>query len=254
MLVEKEYRLANDIAPASCIIKTGGDGKLLVYDEKKKYNRAIRHCRNEKSIFLDEQSEFAVLDPIVIIKGNLRVGPNEITTKLFLDASPQNVKNGGSLFEEINDEMEASKSLEVEDLIVDLKSLVKETQKKKDGLLELQTLVSSIKKSYVVASKLSMPELRREVYRAIDSNPLAFVDEKGNPQLFSEKVKREYLALRSIAEGVVKVTVDGRSIVWGDTGALICSIPVGLKATEYFAEFLETDDGMILIDKIMDSI
>lgn len=253
-LQEKEYRLLGDIAPKSFIIKTGQKGDLLVFDKQNGYQRPIRHCKNEKSIFVDEQSEYALVSPIIFESGYLKVRPEEVSTKKFLDAHPSNKANGGNLFEEVNDEMNALEDLEYEDLVVDLKALVREKQKEEDGLFEMQTLAASIKNSYVSVANLSMPELRQEIYKAINANPYAFVQEDGSLSLFDEKSKRKYLALRALADNIIKVSLDGRTLEWSDTKNAITSIPAGVKPTEHLAEFLETDDGIILLDKIMQSI
>ena len=175
-LVEKEYRLVSDISPRSYIIKVGNKGNLLVFDKKLGHQRPIRHCKNERSIFIEDQSEHAIVDPIIFQFGNFLAKAEEVSTKLFLDAHPDNKKNGGSLFEEINDEQLAEETLEYEDLTVDLKSIVRAKQKEEDGLYELQTLASSILGSYVKVKYLTMPELRQLIYRAIDNNAYAFLD------------------------------------------------------------------------------
>lgn len=253
-LQQKEYRLCGDLAPIACVIKTGGSGDLLVFDKDTKLNRAIRHCRNEKSIYLDEQSDFAKLEPIIFQTGYLRVEGTETITKAFLDIHPDNKANGGSQFEEVNDEVQAKETLEMEDIIVDLKYAVREKQKEKDGLYDLQALVAVIKSSYVEADSMSMPELRKEIYHAINSNPLSFLDEDGNPKLFDEGVKRKYIALKAIGMGDVKVTPDGRSIIWSDTKNVITGVPSGLNATDYFADYLETDDGILVLERLMESL
>lgn len=253
-LQEVEYRLVGDIAPKSYILKTGGKGDLLVFDKDKGYQRPIRHCPNEKSIFIDEQSQYAVLEPIVIKSGYIVIPAEAVSTKAFLEMHPDNIANKGKIFEIVDDEMEAEEELELEDLIVDLKALVRQKQQEDDGLFEMQTLAASIKNSYVKIANLGMAELRKEIYNAINSNPRAFVNDKGEISLFDEKTKRKYLALRSIGDNIIKVSVDGRFLQWSDTKQTITAIPAGIRPVEHLTEYLETDDGIILLEKIMQSI
>lgn len=253
-LKTKEYRLYRNIAPISYVLQTGAKGTLLTFDKKEETNRSIRHCRNEKSPYIDEQSPYAKVEPLIFESGYLRVKPTEVVTQKFLDIHPGNSKNGGHIFEEVDNDVTAKKALEIEDLIVDLKSQVREKQKETDGLVHLQTLAAVIKNSYVLVQDMSMAELRNIIYRSIDANPLAYKGTNGQVNIFNESVLRKYLALRSIGEGLIVTSVDGRSLLWGDTKELIASIPSGRKVTEWLAEYLETDDGMLVLDRIKDEI
>jgi hypothetical protein len=247
-LKEREYQLV-DGAPLSFVLKTGGKGNLLIHDPKKG-NRPIRHCRNEKSIFIEEQSEHALLDPIIFRTGLLKVPATEMVTQKFLDTHPDNVANGGYVFEEIDDEKNAAESLEREDLVLDLKQAVREKMKKDAGIYELQAAVSVLKSSTALASKMTGSELRRELYQAIEANPYKFLDEKGNASLFDEKTKRNHLALVALATGEIITSADGRSLLWADTKAVISHIPAGRKPTEHLQEYLTTDEGILVLEEI----
>ena len=61
-LVDKSYRLLGDRSGEAFLLKTGKNKRLLIFDTDEKINRAIRHCPNEKSIFLDEQSNHALVE------------------------------------------------------------------------------------------------------------------------------------------------------------------------------------------------
>ena len=52
VLTPKEYRLKK-YQPLTFELKTGRDNDLIIFDESEETNRAIRHCKNEKSIFVD---------------------------------------------------------------------------------------------------------------------------------------------------------------------------------------------------------
>jgi hypothetical protein len=51
-LQSKTYRLADDRSGESCMIKTGKKGDLTIFDEEAGRRRAIRHCPNQRSIFV----------------------------------------------------------------------------------------------------------------------------------------------------------------------------------------------------------
>jgi hypothetical protein len=247
---EREYRLCNDMAPLSWIIKTGGKGDLLTFDEAEGRNRAIRHCRNEKSIYVEEQSEHAILDPIVIERGRLVVPATEVITQDFLDQSPDNKSNGGNVFEEVDADKEAEESLKREDLILDLKQEVRDMQKKEEGIINLQSLVAVLKGSTVTAAKFTSSELRREIFLEIDRNPERFIDENGNSELFGEDIKRRHIALLALASDTIRTSGDGRRVIWTKGGETITNIPAGVKPTDHLFEFLESDEGIIVLEEM----
>lgn len=249
-LKDKLYRLAGDLAPLSYNLKSGSKGNLLVWDEESGTNRAIRHCRNEKTIFIDEQSEHALVEPVIIEKGYLTVPARETITQDFLDIHPGNVANGGNVFEEVNEDKQAEEQIEREDLILDLKNAVREKQKDEEGIYELQALVATLKGSAAIASKMSSAELKREIYIAIENNPLRFSNGKGGHTLFDRAVKRKHLALLCIGSGVISTSPNGKAYVWADTGSVITNIPAGVKPTDHLFEFLETDEGILVLEEM----
>lgn len=249
-MVDKEYRLSNDMAPLSWIIKTGGKGNLIVLDKETKTNRSIRHCINEKSVFIDEQSDHALLEPIVIEKGYLFVPASQQATQKFMDIHPDNEANGGTVFYEVDEDKEAEESLEREDLIIDLKSEVREVQKSKDGILKLQALVAVLKNSAVTASKMTSSELRREIFIQIDANPYRFTSGNGKSELFGEDVFRRHIALTALNSGVIRSTADGRAFIWADNKETITNVPAGVKPTDHLFEYLSTDDGILVIEEM----
>ncbi|NND95452.1 MAG: hypothetical protein HKN45_11350 [Flavobacteriales bacterium] len=251
--IAEEYRLANNAAPLTRIIKVGSDGNLTHFDEKKGYNRAIRHCPNEKSIFLDEQSKFAKLEPLIFETGYLRIPPTAEHTKKFLKYSPENVINGGTVFEIVDEELAAGDALSMDDLIMDLKTEIREKAKEKDGIHDLVALAATIEGSYVTVKDKPVSALRKIINSAVEANPRMFVKEN-EPELFTQDSKRTYFALRSIADGIIKISTDGRTIYWADTKNVIANVPSSHKPHEFLAEHFATDDGMLLLQKVADMI
>ena len=245
-LQAKTYRLRNDIAPLCYLIKTGRTGNLLFFDEKKQVNRPIRHCPNEKSIFVDEQSEHAITKAVEFMKGYLHTNERDTITQHFLDTHPDN----GRLFEQVDFENEAQEDIVVQDLVADLRLAVREKEKEKNGVFELEALVSVLTNNVSEASNMSPAELKREIYRHINANPQRFTNDKGDAQLFDEATKIRHLALTSIAKGVLEVSSTKKAVVWADTKDIIVNIPRGIIAIDCLSEHLETDEGLITLEEI----
>lgn len=253
---DKQYRLTDDFTCPVYILKVGRNKRLTILDDSNKdrakwRNRAIRHCPNESSIFMDEQSEHAVVEPIIIEGGYKTVKADDITTMKFLDNHPDNVSNGGAIFELVDDEKEAGFEISREELVSDLIQTVKDKEKEKEGIYDLLSVVAVLKGNVAEATAMSSSELKRTLYGYIQSDPELFVDEAGNITIFAdEQIKRKYIVLRAINEGVLVVAADKRSVMWGSNKSVIVAVPRAINPVDFFADFLESDEGMLVLNEI----
>jgi len=248
---EKSYRLLDSKSSLTFQLKVGRDKKLLYFDENKGYNRAIRHCPNESSIFIDEQSEHAFVEPIIFITGLLVVSANDQTTQKFLDHHPSNSANGGSWFEEINEDIEAGEDIELEEMIIDIKQSIKEVSKQKDGVFQLEMVASVLKNYALEINKYTSNELKRMIYQYVDSQPYKFVNDAGEVNIFDDEyVKRKYLVLRSIADNIIKKSPNRKAMLWVNGNEVICSAPTGVDLVEFFTDYLSTDDGILVLEEM----
>jgi hypothetical protein len=252
-LRDKVYRLADDRSGASCLIRTGKKGNLTIFDEGKNTRRAIKHCPNQKSIFIDEQDEHALVEPIIFIQGYLEVSRSNPITQEFLDKHPSNVENGGGWFEEVDDEQEAKDSIVDEELKMDIRYAVREMANKKDeGLHELSAVVAVLLDSVDEASSMGIEGLKRIIYNEIDTNPYYFANEEGKVTIFDDdSIKRKYLTLRAIKEGIIRKSANGKEMLWAKDSKFIAKAPASMDLIEYFSNYLTTDDGILVLEEIV---
>jgi len=246
VLAPKEYRLTK-YQPLTFELKTGRDNDLIIFDESEDTNRAIRHCKNEKSIFVDEQSKNAVVSNIIFINGFLFTEQKDVITQDFLDAHPSN----GRLFEAIDDAADAKDMVDWEELILDIKYAIRQKAKEENGAETLRILVSVINSDPSGASKMEVDELKNELYDAVNVNPMRFCNEEGEVTVFDDSdITRMAIAQQAFLSGVITISGDSRRVIWGDNKATICNIPLGKNATQYFSNFLETEEGMTVMREI----
>ena len=239
-LVAKNYRLLR-YQPLTFELKTGRDGKLLIYDDEKGHQRAIRHCPNEKSIYIDEQSDLAFVEPIIFKKGLLETLPHETTTQDFLDNHPKK----GLVFDVIDEAGDAQELVDFEEIKIDVKQAIRERVKEENGIEELRIVVSVLGQDAITASKLTPAELKAALYDHVESNVGRFVDDSGNVTIFDDpEIKRAAIAQQAFLSGVIQLTPNASQIVWADTKNVICNIPTGMKYLDFFANYLATEDGM----------
>lgn len=248
VLEPKEYRLLK-YQPLSFELKTGRDHDLIIFDDTPgiETNRAIRHCKNEKSIFVDEQSKQAVVSSIVFINGFLYTDPKDVITQDFLEAHPSK----GKIFELIDDAADAKELVMDEELILDIKQAIRAKVKEPNGIETLRIVVSVLISDASKAAKMSPDELKNEAYYAVDENPQRFCNEEGEVTIFDDSdITRKAVAQQAFTSGVIAVSADTRRVIWADNKATICNIPVGKNHLEYFASYLETEDGMSVMREI----
>lgn len=264
---ERTYRLTDDRTGLSYYIKTGKRKNLLVFDEEQGFKRPIRHCPNESTIYADDigeeikisggksrvvkQSEKPEVKPIIFKGGYLTVPPTDQLTQKFLAIHPDNVENGGSLFEMIDDEKEAEEGLELDELKIDIYSAIREKAKEDGGEYELEAIVAVLENSVVAASEMGIKSLKRRIYQEIEADPYFFVDDKGNVNIFEDDyITRKYFVLRAIREGIIKKSPNNKSMLWVKGNEVIASAPRGVELTEFFTDFLASDEGMLVSEEI----
>lgn len=257
----KSYRLTDNRSGESFLLKVGKNGKLTIFDPDfkrkdggKGARRAIRHCPNQKSIFMDEQDKHALVEPIIFHFGQLDVPDSEPITQQFLDNHPSNAVNdpdGGGWFEPVDDEMEAKESISDEELKNDIIYAVRQMAGTKDGIHELSAVAAVMLNSVEEASKMQIEQLKRVIYNEIDRNPHYFTDDNGNVNIFDDDlIKRKYLVLRAIKEGILKKNAMGRSMLWARDNTVIATAPRSIDLVDFFCDFLTTDEGMLVAEEI----
>jgi len=239
-LTAKEYRLLK-YQPLTFTLKVGRENSLLVFDDKTGMNRAIRHCPGEKSIFVDEQSQNAVVVPIIFLRGLLALKATEVLTQRFLEAHP---KNGG-VFELVDVAGDATEIADLEELKLDVKQAIRTKAKEDSGMEELRIITSVLISNVSEASKMEDPQIKNTLYQLIDENVNRFIDDAGEITIFDDiKIKRAAITQHAFNSGVIQVSADGSKVLWSDNKATICIIPVGQSHIEFFSKFLGTEDGL----------
>lgn len=255
----KSYRLTDSRSGESFMLKTGKKGNLTVFDSEankgKGARRAIRHCPNQKSIFVDEQDQHALIEPIIFRFGQLEVDAKNPITQEFLDNHPSNMANTtdgyGGWFEPVNEEMEAKESINEEELKNDIMYTVRQMAKTKNGIHELSAVVAVLLNDVNEAGSMGIEQLKRIIYNEIDFAPAYFSDENGNVTIFEDTtIKRKYITLRAIKDGIIKKSPNNRSMLWCKDSKMIATAPRSIELIEYFADFLTTDEGILVAEEI----
>ena len=202
---------------------------LLYFDEKTGLNRALRYARNQKSPFMDEQDEHAIVEPIVFEDGILKVDKKNTMLNKFLELHPKN----GVVFEEIDMERDAQKELD-------------EINYEIDALIAAKSLpIEKIEAICRVAlglnvAKMSSSELKRDVLIYAKNRPQEFLEMLDDPDMDLDDNAYQF-----VNAGLISVRRNGD--LWfslPDNKKKICSTPYGQDPMDVLAAWLMTDEGI----------
>jgi hypothetical protein len=227
------------------VIDSGGgvvfripQNEIAIYDKQAGYNRAIRYCPNERSIFVDEQSGNAVKSDVVFRDGMLMVPVDKPNLSAFLDAHPENKVNGGGVFRLMDSEKKVEVELDSEFLVHDAVALVRE--KSIDELIPVAL-------SLGVDTDRNIKEIRYDLLREAKARPRQFIELFDNPI-----VKTRSVVMQAVDFQILNSKKDG--MFWFDSNSLIISTPAGLDSTEVMTQFCMTDKGSPVFEKLKEEL
>ena len=207
---------------------------IIVFDKQTGNRREMRYCDGESSIWKDEQSDVVVRTPLKIRNGMLVVTTEYPALRKFLDMHPDNIANGGSLFFKEEKVKQAEQEIERDFLSVDAIGKIRS-----GSVDELMPVIIR----YGVNPNQSVKEVKRDLLIFAKKDPAAFLKHFDDPM-----VKLQALVKSAIDWGVINT--DGNVVRWTDTGNIIITAPVGLDPVRVMAEFLTTDQGVHVLDRI----
>jgi hypothetical protein len=152
-----------------------------------------------------------------------------------LDAHPGNVKNGGNLFFEINNEKKTDTLLQDEFVIHDAISLIRD--KSIDELIPVILYLG-------ISLEQRNQEIRRELLIEAKSNPKAFIELFDNPL-----VKMRASISLAASNGILRINQDG--VFWADSNRLILATPVGQDGVDMMTKFCLSEKGSLVHQEIL---
>ena len=227
---DRVYRLKGRTAPLSFILNSRHSRRkpLLYFDGKKQ--RALRYASNQPSPFEDEQDQNAILEPVIFEDGMLVVSQQNPVLQEFLSYHPGN----GSVFEEVDNERDAS--VEVEEMDWELEAQI--AAKNLDiAALEVVARIGLGSDP----DKMSTAELKRDVRLYAKNRPQEFLEILNDPQL-----EVQALAAEIMSQKLLILKNKGKDIYYNlsDNKKKLLTIPFGHDTIPTLVSFFQTDDGI----------
>ena len=219
------YELKLNQTPIVYILKSRG---LLWFDEEKGYEREIKYCENQKTIFVDEMKGPERMSHIIFRDGNLFVPKEKQTLQKFLDHHPDK----GFKFAEFNPVKIAESDIDYLELEIEALNLAQTVE-----VDHAEAILRSEVGDKV--SRMTSKELKRDI--------LLFA--RSNPKLFLELVKDENinirnLGIKAVEAGIIKLSNDQRTFMWGTTDRKLITVPFDENPYSALAAYFKTDEGI----------
>ena len=226
------YKLKGSKKPLSRSIKSAN---IHWFDEEKGYERELKYCQNQRTVFVDEMKGDQRLEHVVFRNGMLIVEKEKTVlqkllslyhpdrNKVFYEEKP--VQNAMGEIAWIEMEIEALNA--AQNIDIDMAEAI------------MRVEVGS------KVSEMSSKELRRDL----------LLYAKRNPELFLELVSDENVVLRNFGirateMGILKLSQDQRTFTWGSNDRKLMNVPFDEHPYSALAAWFKTDEGMEVYSNI----
>ena len=229
VLKDKYYKLTSNKAPLSLTLNSRHSRRnpLLYFDGES--NRALRYASNQKSPFEDEQDGNAVLEPIVFERGLLFVPKTNQVLQQFLSYHP----GFGKMFEEIDNEKDASVEVETLDYELEAQLMARD--------LDVEMLETVCRVALGMnTDKMTTAEMKRDVRVYAKREPRDFIETLNDPMFSIQSKVSKYFQEKLL---IIK---NGRDVYFNlpKNKKKLLTVPFGENPTYIVASFMQTDDGI----------
>ena len=232
MCIRDRYRLKGDKKPISRSVRSAN---IHWFDQEKGYERELKYCQNQKTVFVDEMKGDQRLEHIIFRNGMLIIEKEKtVLQKLLSLYHPDRDK----LFYE--EKPVAAATSEIAWLEMEIQAL--------NAAQEIDIDMAEAIMRVEVGSKvsdMSSKELRRDL----------LLYAKRNPELFLELVNDENVVLRNFGIkatelGILKLSSDQRTFSWGSNDRKLMNVPFDEHPYSALAAWFKTDEGMEIYSNI----
>ena len=203
---DRVYELRSNKTPIVYILKSRG---LLWFDEELGYEREIKYCENQKTVFQDEMKGPERLSHIIFRDGQLYVPKEKQTLQIFLAHHPDN----GSKFIEYNPVAIAEDDLDVLELEI-------------EALNTARTLdvdhAEAILRSEIgnEVSRMTSKELKRDLMVFAKRRPMLFLE-----LAHDDNVHLRNVGIRANEMKIIKLSPDQRTFYWASNDRKLMTVP-----------------------------
>ena len=225
-LKDRIYRLTGNKKPISRSIRSAN---IHWFDQEKGYERELKYCQNQKTVFVDEMKGDQRLEHIIFRNGILIVEKEKTVLQKLLSLYHPDKKK---IFYEETPVENAIGEIAWLELEIEALNAAKNID------IDMAEAIMRVEVGSKV-SDMSSKELKRDL----------LLYAKRNPQLFLELVNDENVVLRNFGikateMGILKLSSDQRTFSWGSNDRKLMNVPFDEHPYSALAAWFKTDEGM----------
>ena len=229
---DRVYLLKNGVSPLTYSIRSAG---IYHFDEEKGYERELKYCENQRTVFVDEMKGDQRLAHIVFENGQLYVPKNKVILQKLLSLYHP---HRDVLFTEDKPQEKASNQIDLIEVEIEALNAARNLD------IDMAEAIMRVEVGSQV-SRMSSRELKRDL----------LVYAKKNPHLFLELVNDENVELRnfgikSVELGIIKLSQDQRYFMWASNDRKLMTVPFDEHPYSALAHWFKTDEGMEILTNI----
>ena len=226
------YKLVGDKKPLSRSIRSAN---IYWFDENAGYERELKYCVNQKTVFVDEMKGDQRLDHIIFRNGMLIIEKEKVVLQKLLSLYHP---DRDVIFYEEKPVAVAENEIEILELEIEALKLAQTID------IDMAEAIMRVEVGSKV-SEMSSKELKRDL----------LLYAKRNPMLFLELVNDDNVVLRNFGIkatelGILKLSSDQRTFSWGSNDRKLMNVPFDEHPYSALAAWFKTDEGMEVYSNI----
>jgi len=229
---DRMYRLTGSKKPLSRMVRSAN---IYWFDEEAGYERELKYCENQRTVFVDEMKGDQRLAHIIFRNGMLVVEKEKTVLQKLL--SLYHPERNVTFYEE---KPAARAANEVEVIELEIEAL--NTARNLD--IDMAEAVMRVEIGSKV-SKMSSKELRRDLLVYAKKNPGLFLELAND-----DNVMLRNFGIRATELGILKLSSDQRTFSWGSNDRKLMNVPFDEHPYSALAAWFKTDEGMEIYSNI----
>jgi len=229
---DRIYRLKGNKKPLSRSIRSAN---IHWFDEEKGYERELKYCQNQRTVFVDEMKGDQRLEHVIFRNGLLIVEKEKtVLQKLLSLYHPDR----DVMFYEEKPVVKAANEIDYLEMEIEALNAAKNID------IDMAEAIMRVEIGSKV-SEMSSKELRRDL----------LLYAKRNPSLFLELVNDENVVLRNFGIRatelkIIKLSSDQRTFTWATNDRKLMTVPFDEHPYSALAAWFKTDEGMEVYSNI----
>ena len=229
---DRMYRLTGSKKPLSRMVRSAN---IYWFDEKAGYERELKYCENQRTVFVDEMKGDQRLAHIIFRNGMLVVEKEKTVLQKLL--SLYHPEKNVTFYEE-KPAARAANEVEIIELEIEALNAARNLD------IDMAEAVMRVEIGSKV-SKMSSKELKRDLLVYAKKNPVLFLE-----LVNDENVMLRNFGIRATEMGILKLSSDQRTFSWGSNDRKLMNVPFDEHPYSALVAWFKTDEGMAIYSNI----